>query len=293
MANWRVAESLKQLRKQINAAFPERNKASDGSIGDIDHSARTSDHNPNDDDVVCAIDITHDAHTGCTGEKLAAALIKSRDVRIKYIIFNRRIFKTYPSGGKLGWNWHPYTGKNAHAHHIHVSVAADPNLYDSKVMWNLDFDIAVIASESQGSARNSESNSGSEHRADLSAAHSLEASDTTEPVPQQTNEAGATGTQTIINPVAPQTATAPIVSKPSDEPIEATTGGFKSMITSVVGWLTGAGGTIIALLKDNQTLLIIAAAVLVIFGVLYFIRQLILDRDRLRIAADPTKYSAK
>jgi hypothetical protein len=150
MANWRLAESLKKLREQINAEFPGRSKASDGSVGDTSHSARASDHNPNDAGVVCAIDVTHDPRSGCTGDKLAAALIKSRDPRIKYLIFNRRIFKTYPSNGKPAWTWHAYTGANAHTKHIHISVSADKGLYDSKVMWDLDLDVAVIAQEAAG-----------------------------------------------------------------------------------------------------------------------------------------------
>jgi hypothetical protein len=143
MANWRLAESLKKLREQINAEFPNRSRASDGSIGDTAHSARKSDHNPNNAGVVCAVDITHDSRSGCTGDKLAAALVESRDERIKYLIFNRRIFKTYPASGKPAWAWHPYTGANAHTKHIHISVQPEKRFYDSKDEWDLDLDIAV------------------------------------------------------------------------------------------------------------------------------------------------------
>ena len=51
--------------QEINAAAPNRNKASDGSIGGADHSASTSDHNPCDcHDKVCARDFTHDPAGG-------------------------------------------------------------------------------------------------------------------------------------------------------------------------------------------------------------------------------------
>jgi hypothetical protein len=107
----------------------------------------------------------------------------------------------------------------------------------------------------------------------------------------QTVESGATGIQIAPNSLVP--ANSPIVSAPDDKPIEATTGGFKSMVTSAIGWLTGAGAGLVALLKDNQTLLIIAACLVGVAGLAYFIRQLVLDRERLRIASDPTKWNAK
>ena len=57
---WRLARSLETLRAQINALSPNRSKASDGTIGDAAHSARTSDHNPDGGGVVRALDLTHD-----------------------------------------------------------------------------------------------------------------------------------------------------------------------------------------------------------------------------------------
>ena len=42
--SWDVFNRLDQLLAEINASAPNRNKASDGSIGDADHSASTSDH---------------------------------------------------------------------------------------------------------------------------------------------------------------------------------------------------------------------------------------------------------
>ena len=70
--SYRIAKSLGLLAATVNAAAPNRSKASDGWIGDASHAARKSDHNPNrtpgdgiPDGVVCALDITHDPANGC------------------------------------------------------------------------------------------------------------------------------------------------------------------------------------------------------------------------------------
>lgn len=162
---WRLAESLKKLREQINEAYPDRSKASDGSIGDTAHSSRTSDHNPNAAGVVCAIDVTHDPRSGCTGDRLAAALIKSRDPRIKYIIWNRRIVFSYGVRNKPAWTWLPYTGVNAHAHHIHISVGSEKVRYDDRAEWDLGFDVAVVADAELRAAENTDAIQHSEENA--------------------------------------------------------------------------------------------------------------------------------
>lgn len=136
--SWRLAESLKKLREQINAAYPNRDKASDGALGDAAHSARKSDHNPwikdkNGTGVVTAIDIDRDFNDGHDGRELVAALQKGRDRRIKYIIFERQITVK----GDVS-RWKPYKGANAHNHHIHISVSSDPALYDNRDAWILD-----------------------------------------------------------------------------------------------------------------------------------------------------------
>lgn len=95
MSAWRVAKSLLALRSQVDARWPTRRTDSDGTIGDAAHQARDSDHNPWVKDgltgVVTAIDITHDPASGCSAEMIVQALVQSRDPRIKYIIWNRRI----------------------------------------------------------------------------------------------------------------------------------------------------------------------------------------------------------
>jgi hypothetical protein len=128
---WRLAKSLEILRSQINANHPDRNKASDGSIGDQSHAARKSEHNPDNNGVVRAIDITHDPEHGVDGVILSRQLIK--DSRAMYVIFAGEIFKTY----KPNLGWAKYTGPNGHYHHVHISVVADAHEYDDAAPWNL------------------------------------------------------------------------------------------------------------------------------------------------------------
>lgn len=141
---WRLAKSLETLRGQVNAAHPKRSKASDGTIGDAAHSSRASDHNPNSAGVVQAIDITHDPASGCDAAKLAGALVASKDARIKYIIWNKRIVASYATGGAMPWAWRPYTGSNPHDKHVHVSVSDDAAKYDDAKPWLIDAKPAAI-----------------------------------------------------------------------------------------------------------------------------------------------------
>lgn len=130
---WRLAKSLEQLRKQINERWPARSKVSDGSVGDLAHSARKSDHNPNAAGVVCAIDITNDPHNGIPSEALAEMLRAARDPRLSYLISNRKISNSGIGGGE----WRPYGGDNPHNHHVHISVKQDAALYDDERAWLL------------------------------------------------------------------------------------------------------------------------------------------------------------
>ena len=142
--NWRLAKALEQLRSQVDTKWPGRSRQSDGTIGNAEHSSRTSDHNPNPDGVVCALDITHDPRSGCDSYALAASLVASHDPRIKYVISNGKICsgsaQTTPA-----WIWRKYTGKNRHDHHCHVSVKPDKAHYDSVDMWSFDLNTINVA----------------------------------------------------------------------------------------------------------------------------------------------------
>lgn len=148
MSAWRLAESLKKLREQINAAYPNRSKASDGSIGDAAHASRASDHNPWVRDgnmgIVTAIDITHDPAGGCNAEKLAQSLVASRDSRIKYLIWNKRMVSSYAAHGVPAWTWRRYSGSNPHTKHLHISVHPGKVHYDSTLPWSIGVDADTV-----------------------------------------------------------------------------------------------------------------------------------------------------
>lgn len=129
--SWKVAPALVQLLLQINQKWPGRSKAWDGTVGDLSHQERKSDHNPDFDGVVRALDVTHDPLHGLSSEYLAEGLRLSRDKRIRCIISNRKIAEA-----KHGFEWAPYHGASPHDHHCHVSVQWAPERDDAS-MWDL------------------------------------------------------------------------------------------------------------------------------------------------------------
>jgi hypothetical protein len=134
MSSWSLAGSLVQLRREVDNAFPNRSTISDGTIGDAAHSARQSDHNPDEFHVVRAMDITRDVRDGIDiADNLAEWLRAKRDPRVKYVIFNRRIF----SSSIEPWKWRPYSGLNEHTHHVHISVMPHP-IGDDGRAWGYD-----------------------------------------------------------------------------------------------------------------------------------------------------------
>lgn len=107
-----LAPALVSFRSQINKLWPDRDKGSDGWIGDASHQARKSDHNPDYSagGIVRAIDIDKD---GINVDAVIAAAIN--DNRTAYVIYNRRIWTR-------GVGWLPYTGSNPHTQHVHISL---------------------------------------------------------------------------------------------------------------------------------------------------------------------------
>lgn len=130
MAAWRLARGLVRLRAEINHEYPGRSIISDGSIGDASHSSRLSDHNPDKRGVVYAIDVTQDdpfdtpTPNDDVAEALAEWLRRSKDKRIKYVIWRGRMFSSYSTRTRKAWEWGDYNGPNGHFHHVHISLNA-------------------------------------------------------------------------------------------------------------------------------------------------------------------------
>ena len=114
--------------------FPGRAKDSDGTLASATHHAQnpSSDHEPNKNGIVTAMDITHDPRHGFDSYKFADYLKSKADKRIKYLISNRRIWNPSVSG-----KWRTYNGVNPHDHHIHISVVGDPAKYNDESDWDL------------------------------------------------------------------------------------------------------------------------------------------------------------
>ena len=118
-----------QLREQIDDTFPDRDRASDGWIGDARHAARKSDHSPDALGWVRAIDVDRDLSGKAKpdlmpdlADQIRVFAKSDRKKRIGYIIFDGQIASSI-----LGWKWRKYKGINKHNHHMHVSFtkAAD------------------------------------------------------------------------------------------------------------------------------------------------------------------------
>ncbi|MBU2669438.1 hypothetical protein KOI35_38590 [Actinoplanes bogorensis] len=159
MASWILVPCLVKLRSEFDMIAPNRDKTSDGSVGDSAHSAEVSDHNPDETgnvpirdadkiNEVHAIDVDVDLRTpGLTMEQVVQFLLgrcrSGAETRLRYIIYNRRIWSASTS-----WRQQAYTGANPHDHHAHFSSSYETNREASQVSWHLeDVPVALTADD--------------------------------------------------------------------------------------------------------------------------------------------------
>src|SRR5688572_11951941 len=111
------ARACRAMLTEATKRWPNRSRASDGILPSAAHTAT----NPSSDhELGNAVDLTHDPEHGVDCQLLADYV--RFDPRIKYVIFNRRIYN--PS---VAHAWRPYapgTTKpgNPHTKHMHVSI---------------------------------------------------------------------------------------------------------------------------------------------------------------------------
>jgi hypothetical protein len=127
MVTWTPAPCGVALSKELDEVYGAE-RPNDGTIGDLAHSARASDHNPKQPRPpgwVDARDI-YDWRNPKTGLALEAdilmhALAAGRDRRILYVISHGRMCSSYQAGDIPAWTWRPYSGPNGHFTHGHIS----------------------------------------------------------------------------------------------------------------------------------------------------------------------------
>lgn len=138
-----LAPAAKQFRSEVDRQFPNRDKSSDGWIGDASHRARPSDHNPcwtctgRLRGIVMAVDIDIDDRD--PKRDLRKEMIRELigDPRVWYIISNDVIYsRTYNFRARR------YTGPNGHWSHLHVSFRRE-KAFDTSPFWEAPKEAAL------------------------------------------------------------------------------------------------------------------------------------------------------
>lgn len=146
---WRLARSLVQLRSEVDMRWPNRDRTSDGTIGDVAHQREgtASDHNPWIVDsrgigVVRALDV--DAGPGLLPSDLVdtvgdtvAQLAREQGAAGFTALRNGGyvISDGMYAGADTRWQWVRYRGADPHESHVHISVGRAPEQYDYLRAW--------------------------------------------------------------------------------------------------------------------------------------------------------------
>jgi hypothetical protein len=119
----RLSKAAIQLREQFDDTYADRDRSSDGWIGDTRHAARPSDHNPDAQGWVRAIDIDRDLSGKAKPDLMSDLVDQVRQLcksgvekRVSYIIFDGFIYSA-----KFRFIKRKYTGANKHTKHAHFS----------------------------------------------------------------------------------------------------------------------------------------------------------------------------
>jgi hypothetical protein len=129
---WYKVKWIPGLFAAVDAVFPNRGHAQDGTVGDLAHLTGTSGHNPDDTPGVTAE--RQDADTrpevraadvdtqGVDGDAVVAAVLGDASALrlLIYIIWNRHIWRA-----SNGWQREAYNGSDPHDRHMHFSGHPD------------------------------------------------------------------------------------------------------------------------------------------------------------------------
>jgi len=157
--SWVLVPSLGALRAELNQLAPNRDKTSDGTIGDTAHQRHVSDHN--DDEVgnvpIRDADAKHEVHAidldadlrepGLTMPMIVRHVLarcrSGQEKRLRYIIFDRKIYEASNS-----WRERDYTGDSPHTEHAHFSASYETKREASEVSWGLEeIEVAMTAAD--------------------------------------------------------------------------------------------------------------------------------------------------
>ncbi len=158
MPAWELVPCLVRLRWELDRIAPGRDRATDGAIGDANHSS-TSDHTPDEisdalrgkdadsRNEVHAVDLDVDLRTADLSMEEVVQHILGRcrsgaEKRLRYIIFNHRIWSA-----SSGWRQQAYTGPSPHTGHAHFSASYDTAHEASTASWYLEDLMALSADD--------------------------------------------------------------------------------------------------------------------------------------------------
>lgn len=124
---WYLAPALAVGRAEVNDRWPNRDKTSDGTIGDAAHQATRSDHNPNSRESVDAWDMD------VNGVNVWVVIDAFQDhPSAHYWIYDRQI-----ATRANDWRRQAYAGTNPHTQHVHFSVRQTREAEQDRRSWGI------------------------------------------------------------------------------------------------------------------------------------------------------------
>lgn len=138
MVSFFLAPALVQLRSECDAKYPNRDKSSDGWIGDPSHAARVSDHNPcwsctgRYQGIVRALDVDISPDRRMDAD-IRRDILKATvgDHRVWYVISNGIIYSR-----TFDFEARKYLGSNGHFAHVHVSLRHGFGEFDTSLWFD-------------------------------------------------------------------------------------------------------------------------------------------------------------